>query len=139
MNLVFVNGVFDLVHSGHLKLLKFARQQGAYLVVGINSDNSVRKLKGPSRPINNEQERMEMLLALKCVGSVRIFNDDSPAKLLSELRPQIWVKGDEYTFDKLTPEEQNVVIEYDIKLVNYKKVEGLSTTNLIKKIRELSL
>ncbi len=93
MTVVFTNGVFDLLHVGHVRLLQFARNQGDRLVVAINSDASVRRIKGPSRPIIPEEERAEMLFALRCVDDVTIFDADTPEPLIRQLRPNVLVKG----------------------------------------------
>ncbi len=93
MKIVFTNGVFDLLHVGHVRLLHFARRQGDWLVVAINSDASVRRIKGPSRPIVSAEERAEMLFALRCVDDVLIFEDDTPETLIRRLRPDVLVKG----------------------------------------------
>ncbi len=93
MTTVFTNGVFDLLHIGHVHLLEFARAQGDRLVVGINSDSSAKRLKGPSRPIVSAAERAEMLLALRCVDQVEIFEADTPESLIRHLRPDVLVKG----------------------------------------------
>ena len=92
---VFTNGCFDILHVGHIRLLQWARSQGGFLTVGLNSDISVRRLKGPNRPIVAEAERKEILLALRCVDQVIIFKEDTPLELLDQIRPQILVKGPE--------------------------------------------
>jgi D-beta-D-heptose 7-phosphate kinase/D-beta-D-heptose 1-phosphate adenosyltransferase len=96
MTTVFTNGCFDLLHVGHLRLLWFARSQGDRLVVGLNSDESVRRLKGPTRPITPVDERREMLLALEPVDQVIIFYEDTPLNLIEALRPDVLVKGPDY-------------------------------------------
>ena len=96
MKTIFTNGCFDILHIGHVRLLKFARAQGDRLVVGINSDKSVRRLKGESRPFFNEQERKEMLEALSCVDKVMIFEEDSAIQLIKLIRPDLIVKGGDY-------------------------------------------
>ncbi len=93
MTVVFTNGVFDLLHVGHVRLLQFAREQGDRLVVAINSDASARRIKGPSRPIIPAGERAEMLFALRCVDDVLIFTADTPEPLIRRLRPDVLVKG----------------------------------------------
>ena len=93
MTNVFTNGVFDLLHVGHVRLLQFARQQGDRLVVAINSDASVRRIKGPSRPVVPVDERAEILRALRCVDDVMIFDTDTPEPLIRRLRPDVLVKG----------------------------------------------
>ena len=93
MKTVFANGVFDLLHAGHVRLLEFARSQGDYLIVAINSDASVRRIKGPDRPIIPVEERAEILRSLRCVDEVRIFDEDTPVTLIRRLRPDVFVKG----------------------------------------------
>lgn len=90
---VFTNGVFDIIHSGHVKLLQFAKSHGDHLVVGINSDESAKRLKGPTRPIFNEKHREEILMALKCVYDVFIFDEDTPERLIKEIKPDVLIKG----------------------------------------------
>lgn len=101
MTIVFTNGVFDIIHSGHVKLLEYAKGLGHHLIVGINSDWSTRRLKGNTRPIFNEQQRKEILLGIRFVDEVRIFPEDTPEKLIAEIRPNILVKG---------PEARNAII-----------------------------
>jgi D-beta-D-heptose 7-phosphate kinase/D-beta-D-heptose 1-phosphate adenosyltransferase len=93
MKKVFTNGVLDLLHVGHLRLLHFARNQGEWLVVAINSDASARRLKGPNRPIMPAEERREALFALRCVDDVQVFSEDTPEVLIARLRPDVLVKG----------------------------------------------
>lgn len=112
---VFANGVFDLLHPGHIKLLQFAKSQGTWLVVGLNSDQSVRRLKGPSRPIHSEQDRKIVLESLRSVDEVIIFDELRPTRLVAELRPHVIVKGGEYSMDaiRLTdeiPDEIEIVL-----------------------------
>lgn len=95
MTTVFTNGIFDIIHYGHVRLLQYAKSLGDFLVVGINSDYSAERLKGPTRPIFNLEERKEVLLGLKCVDSVWVFYQDTPEELIKEVRPDILVKGPE--------------------------------------------
>ena len=95
--IVFTNGCFDILHVGHVRYLEQARELGDILIVGVNSDSSVRRLKGPKRPINREQDRVELLAALDCVNHVIIFEEDTPYKLIKEIQPDILVKGGDYT------------------------------------------
>jgi len=128
--IVFTNGCFDLLHMGHLRYLRQARQLGSCLVVAINSDQSVRKLKGPSHPVIGQEERAEMLGALECVDYVTIFSEDTPENLLKTLRPDILVKGG--TTDVVVGKE--IVEGYGGQVKILDKVEGLSTTRIIDKI-----
>ena len=121
---VFTNGVFDILHKGHFELLKQARSLGTKLVVGINSDASVKRLKGESRPINNELTRVEQLEALPWVDEVFVFNDDTPYNLIKRLKPALIVKGGDYTVE--------TVIGHDLAPVHIvPTVEGYSTTRII--------
>lgn len=127
--IVFTNGVFDILHKGHLELLKTARSLGSKLVVGINSDSSVKRLKGESRPINNQQVRKEQLECLPWVDSVAIFEEDTPYNLIKGLQPDIIVKGGDYTV--------NTVVGNDLAEVYIvPTVKGYSTTNIIEKSNE---
>jgi D-beta-D-heptose 7-phosphate kinase/D-beta-D-heptose 1-phosphate adenosyltransferase len=128
--IVFTNGCFDLLHMGHLRYLRQARQQGACLVVAINSDESVRRLKGPSRPVIGQEERAEMLGAMECVDYVTIFSEDTPEALLKLLRPDMLVKGG--TTDVVVGRE--IVEGYGGQVLILDKAEGLSTTRIIDKI-----
>ncbi len=127
---VFTNGCFDLLHMGHMRYLQQARELGACLVVGINSDASVQRLKGPSRPVIPEHERAEILGALECVDYVTIFDEDTPEPLLRLLTPDILVKGG--TTGKIVGEE--IVEGYGGTVAKLAAVDGLSTTNIIERI-----
>ncbi len=131
---VTTNGCFDVLHLGHLRYLQAARQLGDLLVVGINSDNSVRQLKGENRPLVPEVERAEMLAGLECVDYVVIFPELTPIDLLSELKPSIHVKGGDYKLEQLI--EREVVEANGGKVVVGLNVPGKSTTNLIEVICE---
>lgn len=131
---VTTNGCFDVLHLGHLRYLQAARQQGDLLVVAINSDNSVRELKGENRPLVPEDERAEMLAGLECVDYVVVFTELTPVELLSELKPSIHVKGGDYKLEQLV--ERKVVEENGGKVVVGLNVPGKSTTNLIDVITE---
>jgi D-beta-D-heptose 7-phosphate kinase / D-beta-D-heptose 1-phosphate adenosyltransferase len=123
-SIVFTNGVFDILHKGHFELLKQARSLGTKLVVGINSDASVKRLKGDSRPINDEQTRIEQLEALPWVDEVFVFNDDTPYNLIKRLNPALIVKGGDYTVE--------TVVGHDLAPVHIVPiVEGYSTTRII--------
>ncbi len=128
--IVFTNGCFDLLHMGHVRHLQEARKLGSCLIVAINSDESIRRLKGPGRPVIGQDERAEVLGALECVDYVTIFDEDTPIPLLEQLRPELLVKGG------TTPEVvgQEVVEGYDGKVITLGLVEGLSTTEIINRI-----
>lgn len=132
---VFTNGCFDLLHVGHTRYLQAARGLGDRLVVGINSDASVRTLKGPTRPILPENERAELLASLACVDYVVIFSEPTADKLLSALRPAIYAKGGDYSADTLP--ESSTVRAYggEISIVPF--VPGRSTTDIVARIQTL--
>lgn len=131
---VTTNGCFDVLHLGHLRYLQAARKLGDLLVVAVNSDDSVRQLKGENRPLVPEDERAEMLAGLACVDYVVIFNELTPIELLSELKPNIHVKGGDYKLEQLV--EREIVEENGGKVVVGINVPGKSTTNLIEVICE---
>jgi rfaE bifunctional protein nucleotidyltransferase chain/domain len=131
---VFTNGVFDVLHRGHVTYLAQARALGASLVVAINTDASAKRLgKGPDRPLNNEDDRAAMLAALESVSLVTFFDEDTPLQLVEELRPAVLVKGGDYDMDKLA--EGQFVRGYGGKALAIPFVDGYSTTSLVKKIR----
>jgi rfaE bifunctional protein nucleotidyltransferase chain/domain len=130
---VFTNGVFDLLHSGHIDVLAQARAQGEALVVGLNSDNSVRRLKGPGRPIQNEAERAYVLAALCDVDVVVPFSEDTPLELIQRLRPDVLVKGGDYEPRNVVGREQ--VESWGGRVVIVPLRSGHSTTAIIEKLR----
>ncbi len=131
---VTTNGCFDVLHLGHLRYLQAARALGDLLVVAVNSDSSVRQLKGQHRPLVPESERAEMLAGLECVDYVVIFPEFTPISLLSELKPNVHVKGGDYTVEQLV--EREVVEANGGKVIVGLNVPGKSTTNLIQVICE---
>ena len=132
--IVFSNGVFDMLHRGHVTYLAQARALGGSLVLALNSDASARRLgKGPDRPLNNELDRAAMLAALESVSLVTWFDEDTPLELIGELRPDVLVKGGDYQMDKLA--ETAVVEAYGGRALAIPFVDGYSTTALVKKIR----
>jgi len=122
--LVFTNGCFDILHVGHIAYLEQSRALGKYLVVGLNSDASVRRLKGDTRPINTQEDRKRMLLALRCVDAVYIFDEDTPLGLIKRVKPDIITKGGDYR-------AEDVVGHGLAKVVILPYVEGKSTTGVI--------
>jgi len=130
--LVFTNGVFDLLHVGHVRYLTQARALGDALVVAINTDRTVRDLKGPNRPVFDESERAEILAALRVVDYVTIFDDVSPRSVIAELLPDVLVKGGDYDLDQIHGREE--VEAAGGKVISLPFVEGSSTTALIQKI-----
>lgn len=134
---VFTNGVFDVLHRGHAVYLAQARELGASLVVAINTDASARRLgKGPDRPLNNEQDRAALLAALESVSLVTSFDEDTPVRLIEELRPAILVKGGDYDMSKLP--ETALVESWGGRALAIPFVEGYSTTALVRRIRQSS-
>ena len=131
---VFTNGVFDLLHLGHVTYLQEARKQGDLLVVGLNSDASVRRIKGPLKPLLPLEERAEMLLALSCVDYTTFFEEDNPYNIIKVLRPNVLVKGGDWAIDKIIGGD--LVQSWGGKVMNIPVVEGRSTTNLIEMVRE---
>jgi rfaE bifunctional protein nucleotidyltransferase chain/domain len=132
--LVFTNGCFDILHAGHVDYLAFARRQGDALIVGLNSDASVRRNKGDDRPINTEDDRAYVLAALECIDFVVLFDDDEPAPLIEQLLPDVLVKGEDwahYVSGRETVEANGG------KVVLAKMVEGKSTTDTITRISNL--
>jgi D-beta-D-heptose 7-phosphate kinase/D-beta-D-heptose 1-phosphate adenosyltransferase len=131
--LVFTNGVFDLLHPGHVRYLRDARQLGDALIVAVNSDRSVRAIKGPSRPINPEQERAELLLALDCVDAAVIFDEDTPLAIITRTQPDILVKGADWGPDNIVG--RDIVEARGGRVVRLELAAGHSTTDLIKRVR----
>jgi rfaE bifunctional protein nucleotidyltransferase chain/domain len=130
---VFTNGCFDILHAGHVRYLRKARALGDLLVIGMNSDGSVRRLKGAGRPLVRQRERAELLAALEMVDYVTIFNEDTPAELIAEIRPDILVKGGDYRMEEVAGRE--TVEASGGRVVIMPLVRGQSTTRLIGKIR----
>jgi D-beta-D-heptose 7-phosphate kinase/D-beta-D-heptose 1-phosphate adenosyltransferase len=131
--LVFTNGVFDLLHLGHVRYLAQARALGDALVVAINSDRAVRELKGADRPVFDEAERAEILAALRVVDYVVVFDDISPRSLIAELLPDVLVKGGDYDLDQIHGREE--VEATGGKVISLPFVDGASTTTLIKRMK----
>ena len=134
---VFTNGCFDIIHKGHTTLLNKARKLGDFLIVGLNSNESVSNLKGKDRPINSEEKRSENLLKLDYIDAVVIFNQNTPEKLIAELRPNILVKGGDYSKDEIIGAKQ--VVEDGGKIVIIPLVSGYSTTKTINGLKEKGL
>ena len=132
--LVFTNGVFDLLHVGHVRYLAQARALGDALVVAINSDSTVRELKGPDRPIFDQSERAEILAALRSVDYVSVFDDISPRKLIATLLPDVLVKGGDYQLDQIHGREE--VEASGGNVISLPFVEGASTTALIERMKK---
>ena len=132
--IVFTNGCFDILHAGHVRYLTQARAFGDCLVLGLNTDASVRRLKGPARPINPELDRAEVLSGLRAVDYVVLFDEPTAEALIREVRPDIYIKGGDYTLETLP--EAKAVQAYGGRVEFIRMVEGRSTTNVIEKIKK---
>lgn len=130
--IVFTNGVFDILHAGHVDYLTKARSLGDCLVVALNTDSSVSRLKGPTRPVNSLSDRMAVIAALRCVDCVVSFEEDTPERVISEIKPDIHVKGGDYSVESLP--ESRIVHEYGGKVVILPLLEGRSSTRVIDKL-----
>jgi D-beta-D-heptose 7-phosphate kinase/D-beta-D-heptose 1-phosphate adenosyltransferase len=130
---VFTNGVFDLLHPGHVRYLQAARALGDLLIVGVNSDRSVRNNKGPDRPITPEQERAEILAALACVDAVVVFDEETPAAIVSRIEPDILVKGADWAADAIVG--RDTVEAHGGRVVRIPIEPGWSTSTIVDKIR----
>lgn len=131
-SVVFTNGVFDILHAGHVDYLEKARSLGDYLVVALNTDYSVQRLKGPRRPINQLADRMRVIGALRCVDCVVPFEEDTPERIIAYIRPDIHVKGGDYTVESLP--ESKIVLGYGGKVVIMPLLAGRSSTRIIEKL-----
>lgn len=131
--LVFANGAFDLLHVGHVRYLEAARREGDFLLVGVNSDASVRRLKGEGRPIVAETERAEIVAALRCVDAVVVFDETSPAALIAELRPAVHAKGTDYTAESVP--EREVVERAGGRVAIVGDPKDHATTDLVARLR----
>ena len=131
--IVFTNGCFDILHAGHVRYLAAARALGDCLVLGLNTDASVRRIKGPTRPINSETDRAEVADALKAVDYVVLFDEPTAEQVIGKVRPDIYVKGGDYTLETLP--EAKIVQSYGGRVEFIALVAGRSTTNVIEKIK----
>lgn len=130
--IVFTNGVFDLIHPGHVRYLRAAREMGDLLVVGVNSDDSVRRLKGPRRPILSETERVRILAALEPVDYVALFSQDTPLELIKAVRPDVLVKGADYALNEIVGRDE--VESWGGQVRTVELVPGASSTNVVQRI-----
>jgi D-beta-D-heptose 7-phosphate kinase/D-beta-D-heptose 1-phosphate adenosyltransferase len=135
--IVFTNGCFDILHRGHVTFLNRAKGLGDVLILGVNSDDSIRRLKGPTRPINSMEDRIQVLAALTCIDHLVVFDEDTPANLIRAVRPDIFVKGGDYTRDRLP--EAALVEEFGgvVEILPY--LQDRSTTGIIERIREVNM
>ncbi len=134
---VATGGCFDLLHAGHVRMLQAARALGDCLIVCLNSDESVRRLKGPDRPLVDERDRAAVLAGLGCVDAVAVFGEDDPRAILRELRPHVWAKGGDYAISELP--EAEVLADWGGRAVIVPYVSGRSTTRLIDEARRLEV
>lgn len=130
-----ITGVYDILHCGHLSVIKFARENCDYLIVGINSDRATKILKGESRPINTENNRKELLEAIKYIDKVHIVDDINMVNFLKVHKPTVWIKGSDYNIDTINQEERNIVESYGGKILFAPIIKGLSTTSIIDKLQ----
>ncbi len=130
--IVFTNGCFDILHRGHVAYLNEARGLGDFLIVGLNSDESVRRLKGPARPVNREEDRSYVLANLRCVDAVEIFTEDTPLELIKQVRPQVLVKGGDWKPDQIVGSSE--VVSWGGEVFSLSFVDGYSTTATIQRI-----
>ena len=131
--IVFTNGVFDLLHTGHITYLTKAAELGEKLIIGLNADASVKRLKGPDRPVNNENSRALLLAALFFVDAIVLFDDDTPLDLITQLMPDILVKGADYTIDNIVGAKEVIANGGEVKTIDF--VDGFSSTSIIQKIK----
>ncbi len=134
LKIVFTNGCFDLLHRGHVEYLAKAKSYGDVLIIGLNSDNSVKKLKGKSRPFVHEQDRGFILAGLKSVDAVVVFEEETPYSLISKIVPDVLVKGGDYSLEEVVG--KNIVEENGGKVVTITFIEGNSSSSLIEKIKQ---
>lgn len=132
---VMTNGCFDLLHPGHIVHLQQARDLGDALFVALNSDRSVRELKGPGRPVYTEMQRALALSALACVDVVTIFDDASPLEVMRRLRPEVYVKGGDYTLETINQEERRLLESQGSEIHILPQIEDFSTTSLIQRVQ----
>jgi rfaE bifunctional protein nucleotidyltransferase chain/domain len=129
---VFTNGCFDILHYGHARYLQEAKDKGDILIVGVNSDSSIKKIKGKNRPIVDQKNRLGLLAALTCIDYLVLFKEDTPLRLIKRIKPDIIIKGADWEKDKIVGSD--FVKSYGGKVLTIKLVKGLSTTNLIDRI-----
>lgn len=133
--IVFTNGVFDILHEGHIASLSEAASYGDILITAVNADSSVKRLKGPSRPVNNEQSRALLLAAMVMTDAIIIFEEDTPLELITAILPDVLVKGGDYTVEQIAGAKE--VIENGGEVILAKIIDGVSTTSIIEKMKTL--
>lgn len=132
--IVFTNGCYDLLHAGHVRFLKAAKKMGDVLLLALNSDSSVKRIKGPKRPVTPELERAELMASLACVDIVTLFKEDDPYNIIKDVVPDVLVKGGDWALDRIIGAD--VVRANGGKVRNIRYIKGKSTTNIIKKVLE---
>ena len=131
--IVFTNGVFDLLHTGHITYLTKAAELGEKLIVGLNADTSVKRLKGPDRPVNDEKSRAMLLASFFFIDAVVLFDDDTPLDLITQVMPDILVKGADYSIDNIVGAKEVIANGGEVKTIDF--VDGFSSTSIIQKIK----
>jgi D-beta-D-heptose 7-phosphate kinase/D-beta-D-heptose 1-phosphate adenosyltransferase len=130
--IVFTNGCYDLLHGGHVRFLTKAKKMGDVLILALNSDASVQRIKGPKRPVTNQNERAEVMSALECVDIVTLFTEDDPYRIIKDILPDLLVKGGDWPIDKIIGADVVKAAGGSVKNIKYEK--GKSTTNIIAKV-----
>ena len=133
--IVFTNGCFDILHRGHIEYLKEAKKLGDILIIGLNSDISVKKIKGENRPINNEEDRAQILLALECVDIVICFDEETPLRLIKMIKPDILVKGGDWVIENIIGHE--FVLQNGGQVFSLPYLKGYSTSNIVEKLKKI--
>ncbi len=133
-SIVFSNGCFDILHAGHVDYLEKAREKGDFMVLGLNTDSSVRRIKGEERPINNQDSRARVLAGLTCVDMVILFDEDTPYDMIKTIKPDILVKGKDYDISNIVGAD--IVLQNGGKVETIELTKGLSTTSVIDKIKK---
>ncbi len=135
--IAYANGCFDLLHLGHVRTGESAKEEGDVLVVGVNGDESARRLKGPGRPVVGERERAEVVAALECVDLVVVFEEVSSLGVLEALKPEVWVKGGDYGLESVNQEERRFVESYGGRVALGERVSGVSTSEIVARVKGL--
>lgn len=137
-SIVFTNGCFDVIHFGHIHYLKKSKDLGDILIVGVNSDESIKRLKGEDRPVNCQSDRINVIAALQMIDYVYCFDDDTPIKVIDIIKPDIYTKGGDYPPDNMIGNGfgENYIKSYGGKAVIIKRIEGKSTSDIIKKVKK---
>lgn len=134
--IAFTNGCFDILHAGHIASISEAAKYADYLVIGLNSDSSIRNIKGPGRPLNNEQDRALVLAALSMVDAIVIFNEDTPLELIKIIKPHFLIKGGDYKVEEIAGARE--VMESGGKVILNPMIEGYSTSSIIERMKQTS-